>query len=139
MPESSTLKVFSPSTTFGLKKYREFPIDAWRQTMHHHPEAVQSYLGALRPGSGTFPTGRLSRRDKGHWRWRRAVAAASTMAFALSLVLSGPGHVFLIIAALSMIAVLGYTLAAEQQLHATSQAVARVARHLDPGDDPRGA
>jgi signal transduction histidine kinase len=57
----------------------------------------------------------------------------------VSLVLSGPGHVFLIIAALSVIAVLGYTLAAEQQLHGTSQAVARVARHLDPGDDPRGA
>ena len=67
------------------------------------------------------------------------MAAASTAALAVTLVFSGPGHVFLIIAALSMIAVLGYTLAAEQQLHATAQAVAHIARHLDPGDDPRAA
>jgi signal transduction histidine kinase len=70
---------------------------------------------------------------------RRRVAAASTAGFALALVFSGPGHTFLIIAALSMMAVLGYTLAAEQQLHATADAVARVAGHLAPGDDPRSA
>jgi signal transduction histidine kinase len=100
---------------------------------------VQSYSGALRPGSGTFPAGRLTRQDRSPGRWRRRVAAASTAAFALTLVASGPGHLFLIVAALSVIAVLGYTLAAEQQLHATTDAVTRLARHLDPGDDPRGA
>src|SRR4051812_16454845 len=107
--------------------------------MHHRAETVQVYSGALRPGSGTFPAGRLARQDRSSWRFRRGVAAASTVALALALVFSGPGHAFLIIAALCVIGILGYTLAAEQQLHMTAQAVARVARHLDPGDDPRGA
>jgi signal transduction histidine kinase len=54
-------------------------------------------------------------------------------------VVSGPGHLFVIAAALSVLAVLGYTLAAEQQLRTTAHAVARVAQHLDAGDDPRTA
>jgi nitrate/nitrite-specific signal transduction histidine kinase len=107
--------------------------------MHHRAETVQAYSGALRPGSGTFPAGRLARRDRTSWRLRRGVAAASMVALALALVFSGPDHAFLIVAALSIIGILGYTLAAEQQLHTTAQAVARVARHLNPGDDPRGA
>ena len=107
--------------------------------MHHHRDFVQTYSGALRPGSGTFPADRLNRRERGSWRVRCGVAAAATAVFAFALIVSGPNHVFLIMAALSLIAVLGYTLATEQQLHASAHAVARLARCLDPGDDPRGA
>ncbi|MCU1381413.1 MAG: hypothetical protein JWL71_110 [Acidobacteria bacterium] len=63
----------------------------------------------------------------------------SAAAFAITLVVSGPAHLFLIAAAVVMVGVLAYTLVAEQQLRATTQAVARVGRSLDAGDNPRAA
>src|SRR4051812_29466247 len=105
------------------------------------PTPMQSYTGALRPGSGTLPAGRLSRRAIPPGRVRRRLAIVSAAAFALTLIVSGPGHLFLILAALLLIAVLVATLAAERQLRATAQAVARVGRSMsvEAGDDPRAA
>ena len=100
---------------------------------------MPGYSGALRPSSGTFQAGRLLPRHVPGGRVRQRLAVALTAAFALSLVASDPGHLFLVASALSVVAVLGYTLVVEQQLRTTARAVARVARHLDAGEDPRTA
>jgi signal transduction histidine kinase len=81
----------------------------------------------------------VARRDAFAGRVRRILAVVSAAAFVVTLVVSGPSHLFQIAAALSMTALLGYTFAEEQQLRATARAVERVARYLDVGDDPRVA
>ena len=100
---------------------------------------MQTYSGALRPGSGTFPAGRFKTRHAPAARVRKCLAVVSTAALAITLLVQGPGNLAALAAALATVSLLGYTLVVEQRLRTTGLAVARVARHLDPGDDPRGA